>query len=142
MNTIDYLGAMSSWFPHPDYDSPRDFKGYGEKSLDPKWPDNAKIAVSFVINYEEGAEKSVMNGDGGSETHLIEVPGRPPRINERALPIESEYEYGSRVGFWRLFRFFNDHRMKFTLYGVAQALEIQPEVAKRSVEEGHDVAAQ
>lgn len=130
------------WHGHPDYDVPRDFKGYGESGLNPKWPNSAKIAVSFVINYEEGGERSVMNGDGMAEQNLRENPGGPPRINERNLNVESEYEYGSRAGFWRLFRLFNEHKMKFTLYAVAQAVEQNPEVAKRCVEEGHDVASQ
>ncbi|KAI0474184.1 polysaccharide deacetylase [Xylariaceae sp. FL0804] len=126
---------------HPDYGYDRDFKGYGEKGLDPKWPNNAKIAVSFVINYEEGGERSVLNGDGISEPNLRENAGGPPRVNERSYNTESEYEYGSRAGFWRLFRMFNALKMKFTLYAVAQAVEQQPEVAKRCVEEGHDVAS-
>ncbi|KAL4894072.1 hypothetical protein BDV59DRAFT_192803 [Aspergillus ambiguus] len=126
---------------HPDYGYARDFKGYGEKGLNPQWPNNAKIAVSFVINYEEGGERSVLNGDGVSETNLRENPGNAARINERNYNTESEYEYGSRVGWWRLFRLFNAHRMKFTLYAVAQAVEENPEVATRCVEEGHDVAS-
>ena len=88
------------WHGHPDYDVPRDLKGYGEAGLDPKWPNKAKIAVSFVINYEEGGERSVMDGDGMAEQNLRENPGGPPRINERNLNVESEYEYGSRAGFW------------------------------------------
>lgn len=116
-------------------------KGYGEKGLAGlKWPNNAKIAVSFVINYEEGAERSVLNGDGVAETYLREHPAEV-RVNERNYNAESEYEYGSRVGFWRLFKMFNEHKMKFTLYAVARAVEQQPEVAKRCVEEGHDVAS-
>jgi peptidoglycan/xylan/chitin deacetylase (PgdA/CDA1 family) len=83
-----------------------------------------------------------MNGDGMSEQNLRENPGGPPRINERNYNTESEYEYGSRAGFWRMFRLFNKYKMKFTLYAVAQAVEQQPEVAKRCVEEGHDVASQ
>ena len=83
-----------------------------------------------------------MHGDGMAEQNLRENPGGPPRINERNLNVESEYEYGSRAGFWRLFRMFNENKMKFTLYGVAQALEENPEVAKRCVDEGHDVASQ
>ncbi|KAK6223349.1 hypothetical protein LQW54_000466 [Pestalotiopsis sp. IQ-011] len=126
---------------HPLYGYDRDFKGYGEKGLDPKWPNNAKIAVSFVINYEEGGERSVMRGDGISEPNLRENPGGPPRVNERNYNVESEYEYGSRVGFWRLFRMFNALKMKFTLYAVAQAVEEQPEVVTRCVEEGHDIAS-
>ncbi|KAI1076228.1 polysaccharide deacetylase [Whalleya microplaca] len=129
------------YFAHPDYGYDRDFKGYGEKGIDPGWPNNAKIAVSFVINYEEGGERSVLNGDGMSEPNLRENPGGPPRINERNYNTESEYEYGSRAGFWRLFRMFNAFKMKFTLYAVAQAVEQQPEVVTRCVEEGHDVAS-
>ncbi|KAF7195296.1 Chitin deacetylase 1 [Pseudocercospora fuligena] len=127
---------------HPTYDYPRDFRGYGEEGLQGlQWPSKAKIAVSFVINYEEGGERSVLSGDGQSENNLIENPGRPPRINERNYNVESEYEYGSRAGFWRLFRLFNKYKMKFTLYAVAQAVEENPEVVKRSVECGHDVAS-
>ncbi|KAK4499178.1 hypothetical protein PRZ48_009691 [Zasmidium cellare] len=127
---------------HPEYSYDRDFRGYGEKGLQGlTWPKNAKIAISFVINYEEGAERSVLSGDGQSETNLIENPGRPPRINQRNYNVESEYEYGSRAGFWRLFRLFSKHSMKFTLYAVAQAIEQVPEVAKRCVEMGHDVAS-
>ncbi|KAG8673057.1 hypothetical protein FPOAC1_006360 [Fusarium poae] len=127
--------------PHSDYSFPRDFKGYGEKGVQGlEWPNNAKIAVSFVINYEEGAEHSIENGDEISETTLREFPGTV-RINERDYNAESEYEYGSRVGFWRLFKLFNKNNMKFTLYAVAQALEQQPEVATRCVQEGHDVAS-
>ncbi|KAK8135993.1 chitin deacetylase 1 [Apiospora sp. TS-2023a] len=129
-----------AYYSHPDYGYPRDFKGYGEKGLTLQWPNNAKIAISFVINYEEGAERSVMHGDGMSEPMLKEQPGHY-RVNERNYNAESEYEYGSRAGFWRMFRLFNKLRMKFTLYAVAQAVEEQPEVATRCVEEGHDVAS-
>ena len=145
---------------HPDYGFDRNFKGYGEKGLNPGWPNDAKIAVSFVINYEEvgqtnhdsiatvqlmrnqGGERSVLSGDGMSEQNLRENPGGPPRINERNYNVESEYEYGSRAGFWRMFRLFQKYSMKFTLYAVAQAVEQQPEVVTRCVEEGHDVASQ
>lgn len=89
----------------------------------------------------QGAERSVLTGDGQSETNLIENPGRPPRINQRNYNVESEYEYGSRAGFWRLFRLFSKFNLKFTLYAVAQAIEEVPEVAKRCVEKGHDVAS-
>lgn len=106
-----------------------------------KWPGNAKIAVSFVINYEEGGERSVLSGDGISETKLREN-ATVSSINERSYNAESEYEYGSRAGFWRLFRMFNKYKMNFTLYAVAQAVEEQPEVVTRCVEEGHDVASQ
>lgn len=89
---------------------------------------------------KQGGERSVLNGDGVAETILRENQG-DARVNERNYNAESEYEYGSRVGFWRLFKMFNAHAMKFTLYAVAQAVEQQPEVATRCVEHGHDVAS-
>ena len=143
----------------PDYAFPREFKGYGEKGLQGlKWPNNAKVAVSFVINYEEvscrlvtlysrnivnipkGGERSVMKGDGVSEINLREYPAQH-RINERDYSGESEFEYGSRRGWWRIFKLFNDYKMKFTLYAVGSAVEEQPEAVIRSVEEGHDIAS-
>lgn len=126
----------------PQYEYDRDFKGYGEAGLNIKWPNNAKIAVSFVINYEEGGERHVLSGDGVAESILKENPLRAGAVNERDYSAESEYEYGSRSGWWRLFRLFNKYKMKFTLYAVAQAAEKQPEVVKRCVEEGHDIASQ
>ncbi len=84
----------------------------------------------------------MLAGDGVSETNLRENPGSAPRVNERNYNTESEYEYGSRAGFWRLFRLFNAHKMKFTLYAVAQAIEENPEVVTRCVDEGHDIASQ
>ncbi|KAK0644770.1 Chitin deacetylase 1 [Lasiodiplodia hormozganensis] len=131
--------APFKWDDH--YDFPRDLIGYGEKSFNPQWPNGAKIAVSFVINYEEGSEHSVLNGDLHSETHLWEAPGGAPKIQERAVNIESEYNYGSRAGVWRLFRLFNKHGFKYTLYAVGQALERNPAVALSSVQNGHDVAS-
>lgn len=145
MSTPYNLGAdaakVKPWTWDDKYDFPRDLIGYGPDSLNPQWPNNAKIAVSFVINYEEGAEHTVLNGDLHSETHLWEAPGGTPHVQERAVNIESEYDYGARSGVWRLFRLFNKHGMKYTLYGVGQALEMNPEVAKSSVENGHDIAS-
>ncbi|KAH8898736.1 glycoside hydrolase/deacetylase [Thozetella sp. PMI_491] len=122
------------------YHFDRDLKGYGEQGLKLKWPGGAKIAVSFVINYEEGGEHSVLNGDEIGENMLLDSP-RPPHVNMRSYIAESEYEYGSRAGFWRLFRLFNKHGMKFTLFAVTKALESNPEVASRCVDEGHEVAS-
>lgn len=126
----------------PLYEIDRNFKGYGEAGLKIKWPNDAKIAVSFVINYEEGGERSVLSGDGVAESNLRENPLGAAAVNERDYSVESEYEYGSRAGWWRLFRLFNKYKMKFTLYAVAQAVEEQPEVVQRCVEEGHDIASQ
>ncbi|KAL4915375.1 hypothetical protein BDW62DRAFT_212733 [Aspergillus aurantiobrunneus] len=121
--------------------TPRDFKGYGEAGIHPHWPNNAKIAIAFVINYEEGGERSVLQGDGVSETNLRENPSRPQSINARNYNAESECEYGSRAGWWRLFRLFQAHSMKFTLYAVARAVELNPDVVARCVAEWHDVAS-
>jgi peptidoglycan/xylan/chitin deacetylase (PgdA/CDA1 family) len=91
-------------------------------------------------NTIQGGERSVLLGDGRSETSLREYPAEPD-INERSYSGESEFEYGSRRGWWRLFKLFNDYKMKFTLYAVGSACEEQPEVVTRCVEEGHDVAS-
>lgn len=131
-----------AYHAHPDYGFPRNFTGYGEAGLPTlQWPHGAKIALSFVINYEEGGERSVLAGDGMSEPNLRENPGGAPTVNERSYNAESEYEYGSRAGWWRLWRLFARYRFKFTLYAVAQAVEQQPAVVRRCVEQGHDVAS-
>ena len=83
---------------------PRNYRGYGEKTPDPKWPDNAKIAVQFVLNYQEGAESSVVNGDKGAETFLSESVDVARVDGARHVSMESVYEYGSRAGVWRLIR--------------------------------------
>ncbi len=85
---------------------PRDMVGYGRNPPHPEWPGGARIAVQFVINYEEGAENNILHGDAASESLLTEFGFAMPRQGERYLPVESQYEYGSRVGFWRLHRMF------------------------------------
>lgn len=127
------------WDDH--FDFPRNLIGYGEESHHPQWPNGAKIAVSFVINYEEGGENTVLNGDAHSENSLWEAPGAPPHVGERAINIESEYDYGARAGVWRLFRLFEKHQFKYTLYAVGRALEQNPAVARYSVAHGHDIAS-
>jgi peptidoglycan/xylan/chitin deacetylase (PgdA/CDA1 family) len=82
-----------------------------------------------------------MRGDGVSESNFTENPSRPGRVGERNLTVESEYEYGSRMGFWRMFKLFNAFKMKFTLYAVGQAVEENPNAVRRCVEMGHDVAS-
>ena len=86
----------------------RNLIGYGPETPDPQWPGDARIAVSFVLNYEEGGENTVLNGDAASETFLSETPGGTPIEGGRDLSIESMYEYGSRAGFWRILRLFAD----------------------------------
>ena len=86
----------------------RDFVGYGGRPPHIRWPDGARVAVQFVLNVEEGAELSLLNGDDRSEAYLHELPGRPPREGERDLSVESMYEYGSRAGVWRILELFSE----------------------------------
>ncbi|MBF2003559.1 MAG: allantoinase PuuE [Synechococcales cyanobacterium M58_A2018_015] len=110
----------------PDF-YPRDLIGYGRTPPHPQWPDQARIAVQFVINYEEGGENCILHGDDASEAFLSEVVGAVPWVGLRHMNIESMYEYGSRAGFWRLYRLFTQRQIPVTVYGVAMALERNPE---------------
>lgn len=103
-------------------DYPRDLIGYGRNPPDPRWPGRARIAVQFVINYEEGAEQSILHGDAASEAFLSDVLGAKPWPGRRHLNVESMYEYGARAGFWRLWRMFTDAKLPVTVYAVANAL--------------------
>jgi len=105
----------------------RDLVGYGANPPDPRWPGGARIAVQFVINYEEGAERSIELGDLGSEAFLSEMVGAQSQAGARAMAMESLYEYGSRAGFWRLHRLFTAAGAPVTVFGVAQALATNPE---------------
>ena len=106
---------------------PRDLRGYGSRVPDASWPDGARIAVQFVINYEEGAENCVLHGDATSEAFLSEMIGAKPLVNQRHMNMESLYEYGARAGFWRLHRLFGERDLPVTVFGVAMALERNPE---------------
>ncbi|WP_299923056.1 allantoinase PuuE [uncultured Pelagimonas sp.] len=106
---------------------PRDMVGYGPNRPDPQWPGGAKIAVQFVLNYEEGGENCLLHGDGGSEGFLSDIPGAQPWDNQRHWNMESIYEYGARAGFWRLHRLFTGRDIPVTIYGVATALARSPE---------------
>lgn len=106
---------------------PRDLRGYGSRVPDASWPDGARIAVQFVINYEEGAENCVLHGDATSEAFLSEMIGAKPLVNQRHMNMESLYEYGARAGFWRLHRLFGERNLPVTVFGVAMALERNPE---------------
>ena len=125
------------------YDStaayPRDLVGYGRNPPHAQWPGNARIAVQFVLNYEEGGENCVLHGDAGSEQFLSEM-FNPPAFPARHLSMESLYEYGSRVGVWRLLREFERRGLPLTVFGVGMALERSPEVAAAFVEQGHEIA--
>ena len=126
------------------YDStapyPRDLAGHGRTPPHARWPGGARIAVQFVLNYEEGAENCVLHGDAGSEQILSEMAG-PPSFPDRHLSMESLYEYGSRVGVWRILREFERRGLPLTVFGVGMALERNPEAAAAFVELGHEIAS-
>jgi len=119
---------------------PRDFTGYGRNPPDPKWPGGARIAVNFVLNYEEGSEYSLLDGDACSESSLSESASQVPQ-GTRDLTIESVYEFGSRVGFWRIMRLFSERDLPLTVFGCALALERNKAAAQAIVEAGHDICA-
>ncbi len=106
---------------------PRDLRGYGRAPPDPAWPGGARVAVQFVINYEEGGENCVLHGDTASEAFLSEIVGARAYEGTRHMSMESIYEYGSRAGFWRLHRLFTERELPVTVFGVAMALEHNPE---------------
>jgi allantoinase len=119
---------------------PRDMIGYGSKNKKIKWPNNARIAVQIVLNYEEGAENCVLNGDKNSEIFLSEIIGAQP-VKGRHINMESLYEYGSRAGFWRLHKLFQEKKIPITVFGVGMALEKNPEVCKAIIEADYEVAS-
>ena len=108
----------------------RDLVGYGATPPAANWPGGARTAVQFVVNYEEGAENSILNGDAGSEAFLSEMVGAASHTGARAMAMESLYEYGARAGFWRLHRLFTSRKTPVTVFGVAKALEMNPEAVE------------
>lgn len=120
---------------------PRDLVGYGRNPPDPQWPNGARIALQFVLNYEEGGEYSILHGDAHSETFLAEHISGPPRLGERHETAESLFEYGSRVGFWRLWRMFAERGVPMTVYGVTLALARNPEAVAAMHEAGWEIAS-
>jgi putative urate catabolism protein len=118
---------------------PRDLVGYGAHPPHAQWPGKARIAVQFVLNYEEGGENCVLHGDAGSEQFLSEMAS-PPAFADRHLSMESIYEYGSRAGVWRLLREFDKRGLPLTVFGVGMALERHPELTRAFVELGHEIA--
>ncbi|MDB0029785.1 allantoinase PuuE [bacterium] len=119
---------------------PRDMIGYGSKDQNIIWPNNARIAVQIVLNYEEGAENCVLNGDNNSEIFLSEIIGAQP-IKGRHINMESLYEYGSRAGFWRLHKLFQEKKIPITVFGVGMALEKNPEVCNAIIKADYEVAS-
>jgi len=120
---------------------PRDLVGYGRHTPDPRWPNQARVAVQFVINYEEGGENCILHGDAASEAFLSEIVGASPLLGVRHMNMESIYEYGSRAGFWRLHRLFTQRQLPVTVYGVAMALQRNPDAAAAMIEAGWEIAS-
>jgi peptidoglycan/xylan/chitin deacetylase (PgdA/CDA1 family) len=119
---------------------PRDMVGYGRDAPHPRWPGDARIAIQIAINYEAGAESSVLHGDRASEGALTDTPF-PPVAGERLALVESAYEFGSRVGIWRLLDMVEERAIKVSLFGVVQALERNPEVATAFARAGHEIVS-
>ena len=121
-------------------DYPRDLIGYGANPPHPRWPGNARVAVQFVLNYEEGGENCVLHGDSHSEIFLSEIIGAQA-YPDRHLSMESIYEYGSRAGFWRLHRLFTQANIPVTVFGVTMALERHPEAVKAMLDADWEIAS-
>jgi putative urate catabolism protein len=120
---------------------PRDMRGYGRQTPDPRWPNQARLALQFVINYEEGGENCILHGDAASEAFLSEMVGAEPFVGSRHMNMESMYEYGSRAGFWRLYRMFTERKIPVTVYGVAVALALNPEAVSAMLEADWEIAS-
>ncbi len=120
---------------------PRDMTGYGATPPDPQWPDGARVAVQFVLNYEEGGENSILHGDAASEAFLSDIPGAAPWPGQRHWNMESIYDYGARAGFWRLHRLFTEAGIPLTIYGVASALARSPVQVEAMKNAGWEIAS-
>lgn len=129
--------------PTTFYDStasyPRDLIGYGENGCDPQWPGGARIAVQFVLNYEEGGENCVLHGDPHEETFLSEM-FNPTPFTDRHMTMDSTYDYGARQGVWRVLREFDRFGLPLTIFGIATALERNPEATEAFLERGYEIA--
>ncbi len=120
---------------------PRDLQGYGRKPPKVVWPEGARVALQFVVNYEEGGENCILHGDSASEAFLSEIIGAVPWPGQRHMSMESIYEYGSRVGVWRVMNFFRQRSIPFTLFAVAMALERNPAVVETVLEDGNEICS-
>ena len=119
---------------------PRDLRGYGRTPPHPRWPGDARVAVQFVVNYEEGGENCILHGDAASEAFLSDVLGAIPWPGQRHMNVESMYEYGARAGFWRLWRMLTERGLPATVFGVATALRRSPEQTSAMREAGWEIA--
>ncbi len=120
---------------------PRDMTGYGKESIHPNWPNKAKIAVQFVLNYEEGGENSILHGDDASETFLSEIIGAKAYQGARHMSMESLYEYGSRSGVWRILRLFEEFNIPITIFAVGLAIARNRQLADYLVDHNYDICA-
>jgi len=120
---------------------PRELAGYAGKPPEPKWPRSARVALQFVLNYEEGGENSVLHGDKASEAFLSEIIGAQPLEGARHMSMESIYEYGARAGVWRLLELFRRYDTPLTVFGVAMAMERNPAVVDAFLKAGHEIAS-
>lgn len=120
---------------------PRDLIGYGATPPDPQWPGGARLAVQFVLNYEEGGERCVLHGDAGPETFLSDISNACDIAGARHMSMESLYEYGSRAGVWRILRLFRSYGLPLTCFAVAMALEHNSAVAEALLEDGHEICS-
>lgn len=125
----------------PDTSYPRDLIGYGKDPPHADWPGGARIAVQMVLNYEEGGENCVLHGDPASEAFLSDMINPAPIPNARHMSMEQIYEYGSRAGVWRLLRLFDRYKVPVTVFGVAMAMERNPDVVEAILEAGHEIAS-
>ena len=120
---------------------PRNMTGYGSDSINPQWPNKARVALQFVLNYEEGGENCILHGDKASEAFLSEIVGAKPYDGVRHMSMESLYEYGSRVGVWRILGLFREFEIPITVFAVAMAIARNRELADYLVEESYDICA-
>ena len=120
---------------------PRDLSGYNGNPPPADWPGGARVAVQFVLNYEEGGENCILHGDQASETFLSEIIGAQPFLSARHMSMESIYEYGARAGVWRLLDLFKSRGVPLTVFAVAMAAERHPAVIERCLADGHEIAS-
>ena len=120
---------------------PRNMSGYRKESIHPHWPNEARVAIQFVLNYEEGGENSILHGDKASESFLSEIVGAKPYEGVRHMSMESIYEYGSRAGVWRILRLFKEFDIPITIFAVALAIARNKELADYLVEHNYDICA-
>jgi len=120
---------------------PRDMDGYADKQPGVKWPGNARIALQFVLNIEEGSENCILHGDAASEMFLSEIIGAEPLEGARHMSMESIYEYGSRAGVWRILDLFRSHGLPITVFAVAMAAKRTPHIIERALTDGHEIAS-